>query len=205
MAQKYNVDVNKIRKAKNVGSGGIFIGTGSGNRESLYAVRGTGNSAVCIYDKVLYELVMTNLTNIEPNGGTYTASSYATTNKKTHGNGAVETGLALNASSVTIPANTSTAETKSGSVTVAQYDSDLASYNGASVSWTWAQIKDYPTAIELTISPKVTIPASGGSVSTALTNFNYSVKCTFKSGNVVNNFNGATITANVAQVTAQSK
>ena len=208
MAQKYNVDVNKISKPGNVGIGGIFVGLGSSNRESLYAVRGTGSGNVVIYDKVLYELVMGSINNIDPAGGTFTTSGYATTNKKTHGDGTVETGLDLSPSTVTVGPNTSTASTQSGSWTITQYDSAKGSYVGAADTLSWTQVKDYPTGITLTISPKSTIPAKGGSITTALTNYTYNVKCNYKSGNNnvdITSDSNLTITANVTGVTAGSK
>ena len=202
--QKYNIDINKVRKPGNVGTSGIFIGTGSGNRESFYAVRGTGSGHVVIYDKVLYELEMNNITGVAATGATITLSDYVVKNKRTHGNSAVDSNLALSPSTLTIPANTDTANTKTGTVTVTQFDDTLNDYVGAAVTISWTQNKAQETNLELVIEPKSTIPASGGSYSSALTNYTYTVWATV-GGTRTNVTSSSVITANKTGITATSK
>lgn len=203
-ASKYIVDVNKISKPGNVATGGIYIGTGSGNRESLYAVRGTGSGAVVIYDKVLYELSVDNISNIEPNAQTVT---FTYSSKRTHGNLTDVDTLGINPTTSAITANHSTASTKTTTCTVNQSVTNNGTLTGNSVNVTVTQIKNYPTGLTLTISPKSTIPAKGGSISSALTNYTYSVTAAYKSGSssAVTSDSNTTITANVTGVTAASK
>lgn len=202
--QKYNIDINKVRKPGNIGTSGIFIGTGSGNRESFYAVRGTGSGHVVIYDKVLYELEMNNITGVAATGATITLSDYVVKNKRTHGNSTVDSNLALSPSTLTIPANTDTANTKTGTVTVTQFDDALNDYVGATVTISWTQNKAQETNLELVIEPKSTIPASGGSYSSALTNYTYTVWATV-GGTRTNVTSSSVITANKTGITATSK
>ncbi len=195
-ASKYIIDVANIRPG-----GKPIKGLYVGSSEKKYATLGNK----CIYDKVLYELSINNITNVEPNAQTVTISSY--TSKRTHGNGAVDT-LYINPSTKQVTANTSTANTKDTTVVVNQALTLNGTTTGTGVTVTITQMKDYPIGLTLTISPKSTIPASGGSISSALTNYTYSVKANYKSGN--NNVdvtsNAATkITANVTGVTASSK
>ena len=202
-ASKYIVDINKISKPGNVATSGIFIGNGSGNRESLFACRGTGSDSVVIYDKVLYYLNVDNITNQDPAAHTVT---FTYTSKRTHGNN-VEDTLGINPTTSAITANHSTASTKTTTCVVNQSLTNNGTLTGNSVSVTVTQNKNYPTGLTLTISPKSTIPASGGSISSALTNFNYSVTAYYKSGSnsAVTSDSHVTITANVSGVTANSK
>ena len=195
-ASKYIIDVANIRPG-----GKPIKGLYVGSSEKKYATLGNK----CIYDKVLYELSINNITNVEPNAQTVTISSY--TSKRTHGNGAVDT-LYINPSTKQVTANTSTASTKDTTVVVNQALTLNGTTTGTGVTVTITQIKDYPTGLTLTISPKSTIPAAGGSISSTLTNYTYSVKANYKSGNnnvdVTSNA-ATTITANVTGVTASSK
>ena len=193
-ASKYIIDVANIRPG-----GKPIKGLYVGSSEKKYATLGNK----CIYDKVLYELSINNITNVEPNAQTVTISSY--TSKRTHGNGAVDT-LYINPSTKQVTANTSTASTKDTTVVVNQALTLNGTTTGTGVTVTITQIKDYPTG--LTISPKSTIPAAGGSISSALTNYMYSVKANYKSGNNnvdITSDSNTTITANVTGVTAASK
>lgn len=195
-ASKYIIDVANIRPG-----GKPIKGLYVGSSEKKYATLGNK----CIYDKVLYELSVDNITNVEPNAQTVTISSY--TSKRTHGNGAVDT-LYINPSTKRVTANTSTANTKDTTVVVNQALTLNGTTTGTGVTVTITQIKDYPTGLTLTISPKSTIPAAGGSISSALTNYTYSVKANYKSGNNnvdVTSDSNTTITANVTGVTASSK
>ena len=201
-ASKYIVDINKISKSGNVATGGIFVGLGGSNRESLYSVRGTGSGHVVIYDKVKYDLSVDNISNQQPDSHSVT---FTYSSERTHGNNAVDT-LSITPKTYTIPANTSTSSTKTTIVEVKQTLADGATLTGNTVNVTITQIPDYATSISLSIIPKSTIPASGGSISSGLTNFTYSVKANHKSGN--NNVDVtslASITANVTGVTAPSK
>ena len=193
-ASKYIIDVANIRPGGNPIKG-LYVGSS----EKKYATLGNK----CIYDKVLYELSINNITNVEPNAQTVTISSY--TSKRTHGNGTVDT-LYINPSTKQVTANTSTANTKDTTVVVNQALTLDGTTTGTGVTVTITQMPDYATEIFLTISPKSTIPASGGSIPSELTNFNYSVKANHKSGN--NNVDVtslASISANVTGVTAPSK
>ena len=195
-ASKYIIDVANIRPGGNPIKG-LYVGSS----EKKYATLGNK----CIYDKVLYELSINNITNVEPNAQTVTISSY--TSKRTHGNGAVDT-LYINPSTKQVTANTSTASTKDTTVVVNQALTLNGTTTGTGVTVTITQIKDYPTGLTLTISPKSTIPAAGGSISSSLTNYTYSVKANYKSGNNnvdVTSDSNTTITANVTGVTAASK
>lgn len=195
-ASKYIIDVANIRPG-----GSPIRGLYVGSSEKKYATLGNK----CIYDKVLYELSVDNITNVEPNAQTVTISSYRS--KRTHGNGAVDT-LYINPSTKQITANTSTASTKDTTVVVNQALTLNGTTTGTGVTVTITQMKDYPIGLTLTISPKSTIPAAGGSISSSLTNYTYSVKANYKSGNnnvdVTSNA-ATTITANVTGVTAASK
>ena len=195
-ASKYIIDVANIRPGGNPIKG-LYVGSS----EKKYATLGNK----CIYDKVFYELSVDNITNVEPNAQTVTISSY--TSKRTHGNGAVDT-LYINPSTKQVTANTSTANTKDTTVVVNQALTLNGTTTGTGVTVTITQIKDYPTGLTLAISPKSTIPAAGGSISSALTNYTYSVKANYKSGNNnvdVTSDSNTTITANVTGVTAASK
>lgn len=195
-ASKYIIDVANIRPG-----GKPIKGLYVGSSEKKYATLGNK----CIYDKVLYELSVDNITNVEPNAQTVTISSYRS--KRTHGNGAVDT-LYINPSTKQITANTSTANTKDTTVVVNQALTLNGTTTGTGVTVTITQIKDYPTGLTLTISPKSTIPAAGGSISSSLTNYTYNVKANYKSGNNnvdVTSDSNTTITANVTGVTAASK
>lgn len=195
-ASKYIIDVANIRPG-----GKPIKGLYVGSSEKKYAILGNK----CIYDKVFYELSVDNITNVEPNAQTVTISSY--TSKRTHGNGVVDT-LYINPSTQQVTANTSTASTKDTTVVVNQALTLNGTTTGTGVTVTITQIKDYPTGLTLTISPKSTIPADGGSISSALTNYTYSVKANYKSGNNnvdVTSDSNTTITANVTGVTAASK
>lgn len=195
-ASKYIIDVANIRPG-----GKPIKGLYVGSSEKKYATLGNK----CIYDKVLYELSINNITNVEPNAQTVTISSY--TSKRTHGNGAIDT-LYINPSTKQVTANTSTASTKDTTVVVNQALTLNGTTTGTGVTVTITQIKDYPTGLTLTISPKSTIPAAGGSISSTLTNYTYSVKANYKSGNNnvdVTSDSNTTITANVTGVTAASK
>lgn len=195
-ASKYIIDVANIRPG-----GKPIKGLYVGSSEKKYATLGNK----CIYDKVFYELSVDNITNVEPNAQTVTISSY--TSKRTHGNGAVDT-LYINPSTKQVTANTSTANTKDTTVVVNQALTLNGTTTGTGVTVTITQIKDYPTGLTLTISPKSTIPAAGGSISSALTNYTYSVKANYKSGNNnvdITSDSNTTITANVTGVTAASK
>ena len=195
-ASKYIIDVANIRPGGNPIKG-LYVGSS----EKKYATLGNK----CIYDKVFYELSVDNITNVEPNAQTVTISSY--TSKRTHGNGAVDT-LYINPSTKQVTANTSTASTKDTTVVVNQALTLNGTTTGTGVTVTITQIKDYPTGLTLTISPKSTIPAAGGSISSTLTNYTYSVKANYKSGNNnvdVTSDSNTTITANVTGVTAASK
>lgn len=195
-ASKYIIDVANIRPG-----GKPIKGLYVGSSEKKYATLGNK----CIYDKVLYELSINNITNVEPNAQTVTISSY--TSKRTHGNGAVDT-LYINPSTKQVTANTSTASTKDTTVVVNQALTLNGATTGTGVTVTITQMKDYPIGLTLAISPKSTIPAAGGSISSDLTNYTYSVKANYKSGNnnvdVTSNA-ATTITANVTGVTAASK
>lgn len=195
-ASKYIIDVANIRPGGNPIKG-LYVGSS----EKKYATLGNK----CIYDKVFYELSVDNITNVEPNAQTVTISSY--TSKRTHGNGTVDT-LYINPSTQQVTANTSTANTKDTTVVVNQALTLNGTTTGTGVTVTITQIKDYPTGLTLTISPKSTIPAAGGSISSTLTNYTYSVKANYKSGNNnvdVTSDSNTTITANVTGVTAASK
>lgn len=195
-ASKYIIDVANIRPGGNPIKG-LYVGSS----EKKYATLGNK----CIYDKVLYELSVDNITNVEPNAQTVTISSYRS--KRTHGNGAVDT-LYINPSTKQVTANTSTANTKDTTVVVNQALTLNGTTTGTGVTVTITQVKDYPTGLTLTISPKSTIPAAGGSISSALTNYTYSVKANYKSGNNdvdITSDSNTTITANVTGVTAASK
>lgn len=195
-ASKYIIDVANIRPG-----GSPIKGLYVGSSEKKYATLGNK----CIYDKVLYELSVDNITNVEPNAQTVTISSY--TSKRTHGDGAVDT-LYINPSTKQVTANTSTANTKDTTVVVNQALTLNGTTTGTGVTVTITQMKDYPTGLTLTISPKSTIPAAGGSISSTLTNYTYSVKANYKSGNNnvdVTSDSNTTITANVTGVTAASK
>ena len=195
-ASKYIIDVANIRPGGNPIKG-LYVGSS----EKKYATLGNK----CIYDKVFYELSVDNITNVEPNAQTVTISSY--TSKRTHGNGVVDT-LYINPSTKQVTANTSTANTKDTTVVVNQALTLNGATTGTGVTVTITQIKDYPTGLTLTISPKSTIPAAGGSISSSLTNYTYSVKANYKSGNNnvdVTSDSNTTITANVTGVTAASK
>ena len=195
-ASKYIIDVANIRPGGNPIKG-LYVGSS----EKKYATLGNK----CIYDKVFYELSVDNITNVEPNAQTVTISSY--TSKRTHGNGAVDT-LYINPSTKQVTANTSTANTKDTTVVVNQALTLNGTTTGTGVTVTITQIKDYPTGLTLAINPKSTIPAAGGSISSALTNYTYSVKANYKSGNNnvdVTSDSNTTITANVTGVTAASK
>lgn len=168
----YKIDVNNVRPGGSRLTSGIYIGNGGGNRESFYAVRGTGSGNVVIYDKVLY-LLSANTTSlgtqIEPDSHTYYASNYITLNKKRHGNRVEESALPLNPSTYTIPANTDTANTKSGTWTITQFDDspEFNDYVGDSVSITWTQKADYFVSwsdyiITGTPSSSDNIPYDGG-------------------------------------------
>lgn len=195
-ASKYIIDVANIRPGGKPIKG-LYVGSSEKKYETL------GNK--CIYDKVLYELSINNITNVEPNAQTVTISSY--TSKRTHGNGAVDM-LYINPSTKQVTANTSTASTKDTTVVVNQALTLNGATTGTGVTVTITQMKDYPTGLTLTISPKSTIPAAGGSISSSLTNYTYSVKANYKSGNNnvdVTSDSNTTITANVTGVTAASK
>lgn len=195
-ASKYIIDVANIRPG-----GSPIKGLYVGSSEKKYATLGNK----CIYDKVLYELSVDNITNVEPNAQTVTISSY--TSKRTHGNGAVDT-LYINPSAKQVTANTSTASTKDTTVVVNQALTLNGATTGTGVTVTITQMKDYPIGLTLAISPKSTIPAAGGSISSTLTNYTYSVKANYKSGNNnvdVTSDSNTTITANVTGVTASSK
>ena len=195
-ASKYIIDVANIRPG-----GSPIRGLYVGSSEKKYATLGNK----CIYDKVLYELSVDNITNVEPNAQTVTISSYRS--KRTHGNGVVDT-LYINPSTKQVTANTSTASTKDTTVVVNQALTLNGTTTGTGVTVTIMQMKDYPIGLTLTISPKSTIPAAGGSMSSALTNYTYSVKANYKSGNNnvdVTSDSNTTITANVTGVTASSK
>lgn len=195
-ASKYIIDVANIRPG-----GSPIKGLYVGSSEKKYATLGNK----CIYDKVLYELSVDNITNVEPNAQTVTISSYRS--KRTHGNGAVDT-LYINPSTKQVTANTSTANTKDTTVVVNQALTLNGTTTGTGVTVTITQMKDYPIGLTLTISPKSTIPAAGGSISSSLTNYTYSVKANYKSGNNnvdVTSDSNTTITANVTGVTAASK
>ena len=195
-ASKYIIDVANIRPG-----GRPIKGLYVGSSEKKYATLGSK----CIYDKVLYELSVNDITNVEPNAQTVTISSY--TSKRTHGNGVVDT-LYINPSTKQVTANTSTASTKDTTVVVNQALTLDGTTTGTGVTVTITQIKDYPTGITLTISPNSTIPAAGGSVTTALTNYTYNVKANYKSGNNnvdVTSDSNTIITANVTGITAASK
>lgn len=195
-ASKYIIDVANIRPG-----GSPIKGLYVGSSEKKYATLGNK----CIYDKVLYELSVDNITNVEPNAQTVTISSYRS--KRTHGNGAVDT-LYINPSTKQVTANTSTASTKDTTVVVNQALTLNGATTGTGVTVTITQMKDYPIGLTLTISPKSTIPAAGGSISSSLTNYTYSVKANYKSGNNnvdVTSDSNTTITANVTGVTAASK
>ena len=187
-ASKYIIDVANIRPG-----GSPIKGLYVGSSEKKYATLGNK----CIYDKVLYELSINNITNVEPNAQTVTISSY--TSKRTHGNGAVDT-LYINPSTKQVTANTRTANTKDTTVVVNQALTLNGTTTGTGVTVTITQMKDYPIGLTLTISPKSTIPAAGGSISSSLTNYTYSVKANYKSGNNnvdVTSDSNTTITANV--------
>lgn len=144
----YKIDVNNVRPGGSKLTSGIYIGNGGGNRESLYAVRGTGSGNVVIYDKVLYLLsANTNSlgTEIEPDRHDYIASDYITVNQRTHGDGTINSNLPITPTGYTIPANTDTANTKSGTWTITQFDDspEFSDYVGDSVSITWTQKADY--------------------------------------------------------------
>lgn len=195
-ASKYIIDVANIRPG-----GSPIKGLYVGSSEKKYATLGNK----CIYDKVLYELSVDNITNVEPNAQTVTISSYRS--KRTHGNGVVDT-LYINPSTKQVTANTSTASTKDTTVVVNQALTLNGTTTGTGVTVTITQMKDYPIGLTLTISPKSTIPAAGGSISSSLTNYTYSVKANYKSGNNnvdVTSDSNTTITANVTGVTAASK
>ena len=195
-ASKYIIDVANIRPG-----GKPIKGLYVGSSEKKYATLGNK----CIYDKVLYELSVDNITNVEPNAQTVTISSYRS--KKTHGNGAVDT-LYINPSTKQVTANTSTASTKDTTVVVNQALTLNGTTTGTGVTVTITQMKDYPIGLTLAISPKSTIPAAGGSISSSLTNYTYNVKANYKSGNNnvdVTSDSNTTITANVTGVTAASK
>ena len=195
-ASKYIIDVASIRPG-----GSPIKGLYVGSSEKKYATLGNK----CIYDKVLYELSVDNITNVEPNAQTVTISSY--TSKRTHGDGAVDT-LYINPSTKQVTANTNTANTKDTTVVVNQALTLNGATTGTGVTVTITQMKDYPIGLTLTISPKSTIPAAGGSISSSLTNYTYSVKANYKSGNNnvdVTSDSNTTITANVTGVTAASK
>ena len=195
-ASKYIIDVANIRPG-----GKPIKGLYVGSSEKKYATLGNK----CIYDKVLYELSVDNITNVEPNAQTVTISSY--TSKRTHGNGAADT-LYINPSTKQVTANTSTASTKDTTVVVNQALTLNGTTTGTGVTVTITQMKDYPIGLTLAISPKSTIPAAGGSISSSLTNYTYNVKANYKSGNNnvdVTSDSNTTITANVTGVTAASK
>ena len=195
-ASEYIIDVANIRPG-----GSPIKGLYVGSSEKKYATLGNK----CIYDKVLYELSINNITNVEPNAQTVTISSY--TSKRTHGNGAVDT-LYINPSTKQVTANTSTASTKDTTVVVNQALTLNGTTTGTGVTVTITQMKDYPIGLTLAISPKSTIPAAGGSISSSLTNYTYNVKANYKSGNNnvdVTSDSNTTITANVTGVTAASK
>ena len=195
-ASKYIIDVANIRPGGNPIKG-LYVGSS----EKKYATLGNK----CIYDKVFYELSVDNITNVEPNAQTVTISSY--TSKRTHGNGAVDT-LYINPSTKQVTANTSTANTKDTTVVVNQALTLNGTTTGTGVTVTITQMKDYPIGLTLAISPKSTIPAAGGSISSSLTNYTYNVKANYKSGNNnvdVTSDSNTTITANVTGVTAASK
>ena len=195
-ASKYIIDVANIRPG-----GKPIKGLYVGSSEKKYATLGNK----CIYDKVLYELSVDNITNVEPNAQTVTISSYRS--KRTHGNGAVDT-LYINPSTKQVTANTSTASTKDTTVVVNQALTLNGTTTGTGVTVTITQMKDYPIGLTLAISPKSTIPAAGGSISSSLTNYTYNVKANYKSGNNnvdVTSDSNTTITANVTGVTAASK
>ena len=195
-ASKYIIDVANIRPG-----GKPIKGLYVGSSEKKYATLGNK----CIYDKVLYELSVDNINNVEPNAQTVTISSYRS--KRTHGNGAVDT-LYINPSTKQVTANTSTASTKDTTVVVNQALTLNGTTTGTGVTVTITQMKDYPIGLTLAISPKSTIPAAGGSISSSLTNYTYNVKANYKSGNNnvdVTSDSNTTITANVTGVTAASK
>ena len=195
-ASEYIIDVANIRPG-----GSPIKGLYVGSSEKKYATLGNK----CIYDKVLYELSVDNITNVEPNAQTVTISSYRS--KRTHGNGAVDT-LYINPSTKQVTANTSTASTKDTTVVVNQALTLNGTTTGTGVTVTITQMKDYPIGLTLAISPKSTIPAAGGSISSSLTNYTYNVKANYKSGNNnvdVTSDSNTTITANVTGVTAASK
>lgn len=193
-ANKYIIDVANIKPG-----GNSIKELWVGNSESKYAMHGN----TCIYDKVLYELSVNDISNVEPNAQTVT---FTYTSKKTHGNGASDT-LGINPTTSAITANHSTASTKTTTCTVKQSLTNNGTLTGNSVNVTVTQIKNYPTGLTLTISPKSTIPAAGGYITTALTNYNYTVTATYKSGSssAVTSDANTTITANVTGVTAGSK
>lgn len=193
-ASKYIIDVANIRPGGNPIKG-LYVGSS----EKKYATLGNK----CIYDKVLYELSVDNISNIEPNAQTVT---FTYTSKRTHGDGSVDT-LGINPTTSAITANHSTASTKTTTCTVNQSVTNNGTLTGNSVNVTVTQIKNYPTGLTLAISPKSTIPASGGSISSALTNYTYSVTAAYKSGSssAVTSDSNTTITANATGVTASSK
>lgn len=173
----YKIDVNNVRPGGSRLTSGIYIGDGNnGNRESFYAVRGTGSGNVVIYDKVLYLLsANTNSlgTEIEPDRHDYVASDYITVNKRKHGDDTIDidfdTDLPITPTGYTIPANTDTANTKSGTWTITQFDDspEFNDYVGDSVSITWTQKADYFVSwsdyiITGTPSSSDNIPYDGG-------------------------------------------
>lgn len=145
-ASKYIVDINKISKPGNVTTGGIYIGTGSGNRESLYAVRGTGSAAVVIYDKVLYELEVDNITGLEPDVTAVTFTKKVS--KKTHGNSDVDE-LTITPTGGTISTNTGSSEQ---TTTFTIYNCTGTTATGASVTVSVTQKADYVTSSEYSIT-----------------------------------------------------
>ena len=205
----YRIDVNNIRPGGNKLGSGVYITDEHGTaRESFYAVRGTGNGNVVVFDKVLYLLSAntSSISNVDAAGATYNASSYITKNQRKHGDGTIDSDLALSEASLVIEPNTSTTQTKSGTWVITQFDdsAEFNSYTGDSVSITWTQEKDYVSSSTYTISgtksDSSNIPVTGGSDIRTVT-VSSKRKDTYRSGNVVDNISCNFKVANLSNVT----
>lgn len=205
----YRIDVNNIRPGGNKLGSGVYITDEHGTaRESFYAVRGTGNGNVVVFDKVLYLLSAntSSISNVDAAGATYNASSYITKNQRKHGDGTIDNDLTLSEASLVIAPNTSTTQTKSGTWVITQFDdsAEFNSYTGDSVSITWTQEKDYVSSSTYTISgtksDSSNIPVTGGSDIRTVT-VSSKRKDTYRSGNVVDNISCNFKVANLSNVT----
>lgn len=151
-ASKYIIDVANIKPGGN-GIKGLWVG----DSESKYAMLGN----TCIYDKVLYELEVDDITELEPDVTSVTFTKKVS--KKTHGNGDINE-LTITPTSGTIPINSGASEQ---TTTFTVYNCTGSTATGANVTVSVKQKADYVTGstyiITGTPDSSTNFPSGGGS------------------------------------------